>query len=109
MAAHQPGHYAFYSCSVVAVMEVRVKSYAEACVDQNHSLCCFPVPLLLADRLLVVGLESDNVELTACLLVPRCSSGLLCFAEKPANGDSKFQMDNLNTHYNKTTRQINMG
>jgi hypothetical protein len=89
-------------------MEVREKSYAEACVGQNRSLCRFPVPLLLADRLLAVGLELDNVELTACLLVPRCSSGLLCFAEMPANGDSKFQVDNLNTHYDKASRQINM-
>jgi hypothetical protein len=80
---------------------VHVKSYAEACVDQNHSLCCFLVPLLLADRLLVAGLELDNAELTACLRVPRCSSGLLCFAEKPANGHSKFQVDSLNTHYDE--------
>jgi len=89
-------------------MAVHVKSYAEACVDQNHSLCCFPVPLLLADRLQVVGLELDNVELTACLLVPRCSSGLLCFAEKPANGDRKFLVDILNTRYDRTSIQINM-
>ena len=109
MAAHQPGHSAFYWCSVVAEMEVHVKSYAEACVDQNHSSCCFLVPLLLADRLLVVGLEWDNVVLTGCLPAPQCSSGLLCFAEKPANSDSKFKVDNLRTHYDKTSRHINIG
>jgi hypothetical protein len=108
MAAHQSGHSAFYLCLVVAVMEVCVKSYAEACVDQNHSSCYFPVPLLLADRLLVVGLELDNVGLKACLLVPRCSSGLLYLAEKPENGDRKFQVDNFNTQYDKTSRQINV-
>jgi hypothetical protein len=82
-------------------MEACVKSYAEVCVDQNHSLCCSPVPLLLVDRLLVVGLELDNEELTACLPVPRCSSGPLCLAETPGNTETKFELDDLKTHYNK--------
>jgi hypothetical protein len=87
---------------VEAVMEACGKNYAVVCVDQNHSLCYFPVPPLLADRLLVVGLELDNVELTACLLVPQCSSGLSYLADKPVNGYRKFKVDNLNTHYDKT-------
>jgi hypothetical protein len=82
---------------MVVEMEVCVKSYAEACVDQNHSLCCFLVPLLLADRLLVVGLELDNEELVGHLPVPQCSSGPLCLAEKPGNEDNKFPVDDLKT------------
>lgn len=70
-------------------MEARVTSYAEACVDQNCSSCCFLAFLLLADRLQAAGSEWDSEELMACLPVPQGSSGPVCLAEMPGNQNSQ--------------------
>jgi hypothetical protein len=97
MFALQPGLSAIYWCLVVAVMEVHVMSYAEACVDQNHPSCYFLVPLLPADSLLAAGLGLGNEELMACLPLPQGSSDPLHSAEKPANQNSQFLRTDVKT------------
>jgi hypothetical protein len=95
MAAPHPDWSASYLCSVVALMEAYATSYAEACVDQKCSSCCFLVLLPLADRLQAAGLESDNGEPTACLPVPQGSSGPLCLAGMPGNQNSRVSRASL--------------
>jgi hypothetical protein len=87
-------------------MEARVTSYAEACVDQKHSSCCFLVLLLLADRLQAAGSEWDNEELTACLPVPQGSSGSLCLAGMPGNQNSQVSRASLKNKLLKEAQKV---
>jgi hypothetical protein len=104
MVVLHPDWSAFYSCSVAAAMEAHVASYAEACVDQIRSSCCFLVLLLLADRQRAAVLELGNEELMACLPVPQGSSDSVCPAETPGNQNNQCLWFELKTKLENKTK-----